>query len=69
MQEPTTIERDERTFSAVAEGAWAKQADHERFLPFKAARAKGHPSRAAWDNANRIWQATKRPENLGLLAG
>jgi hypothetical protein len=67
MQEITTIEKT--TFSAIAERAWAMQADHERFMPLKTARAKNHPSRAAWDNANRVWQATKRPENLGLLAG
>jgi hypothetical protein len=67
MQEPTIIEKT--TFSAVAERAWAMQADHERFMPLKTARAKDHASRAAWDNANRLWQATKRPETLGLLAG
>ena len=46
-------------FSSVAEGAWERQSQHERFL-FKKARPAGHPRRAAWVSANNAWQAQVR---------
>jgi hypothetical protein len=43
------------SFSAVAEAAWTRHANHERFL-FKTARAKDDPSRTPWVNANNLWR-------------
>jgi len=52
-------EAPEGTFKRIAEAAWALQANHERFL-FKKARARNHPSRVPWVNANNLWQAQTR---------
>ncbi|MPZ48904.1 MAG: hypothetical protein GEU75_06280 [Dehalococcoidia bacterium] len=60
-------EAPEGTFKRVAEAAWALQANHERFL-FKKARPHDHPSRAAWVNANNLWQAQVRARRAGRVA-
>ena len=49
----------EELFRSVAEAAWERQSQHERFL-FKTARPAGHPSRQAWVSANNAWQAQVR---------
>jgi hypothetical protein len=57
-------ERQGNAFRSVAEGAWTVQAQHERFL-FKKARAHDDPRRAAWVNANSLWQAQVRARKAG----
>jgi hypothetical protein len=52
-------ENHESPFTAVAEGAWALQADHDRFS-FRPLRADDDPSRVAWVRANNLWQAKVR---------
>ena len=60
-------EAPEGTFKRIAEAAWALQSSHERFL-FKKARAHDHASRAAWVNANNLWQAQVRARRAGRVA-
>ena len=49
----------EEVVRSVAELAWERQAQHNRFR-FKEARPAGHPSRVAWVTANNVWQASTR---------
>jgi hypothetical protein len=49
-----SLEGQTGPFRSVAEGAWALQAQHERFL-FKKGRPRSHPSRVAWASANKLW--------------
>ena len=51
----------EALFRSVAEAAWERQAQHNRFR-FKEARPAGHPSRVHWVTANNAWQASTREE-------
>ena len=60
-------ETPDRIFKRVAEAAWSLQANHERFL-FKKARPHDHPSRAAWVNANNLWQEQVRARRAGRVA-
>ena len=62
-----TSECQEGVLKAVAEAAWALQAQHDRFL-FKKARAHDHPSRAVWVNANNLWLAQVRARKAGRIA-
>jgi hypothetical protein len=63
----TDAATDDGAFKRVAEAAWALQSDHERFL-FKKRRPDDDPSRAAWVNANNIWQAQVRARKAGRVA-
>ena len=58
----------EIVFRSVAEAAWERQAQHNRFL-FKEARPAGHPSRVHWVTANNAWQASvqERKARQGLV--
>ena len=49
----------EEVIKSVAEAAWERQAQHNRFR-FKEARPAGHPSRVHWVTANNAWQASVR---------
>ena len=51
----------ESPYKAVAEAAWAVQANHNRFR-FEPRRPDDHPSRVAWVNANALWQAQGRSQ-------
>ena len=57
----------EDAFRTVAEAAWAVQSQHERFL-FKKPRRQDDPSRAAWMNANNVWQAQVRARKAARTA-
>ena len=52
-------ESHESPFTAAAEGAWALQADHDRFS-FRPRRRDDDPSRVVWVQANNVWQAKVR---------
>ena len=51
----------EKAVRSVAEAAWERQAQHNRFR-FKEARPAGHPSRVHWVTANDAWQASVREQ-------
>ncbi len=56
-----------KTLKDIAEKAWARQADHQRFRPITV-RPDDHPSKVPWLRANKLWAEQARARKKSLAA-